>query len=70
MAQQRSRFPVDKDEFGEDDRIAFDQVSRTFKLEDDNGNEWEFNEAHKKWVPVVRVPQNPVLSIRQALACV
>lgn len=60
---ERSRFPTDKAEFGEDERISFDQVTQSYKLEDDNGNEWEFIESRSKWVPVVRNPQNSVLSI-------
>lgn len=60
---ERSRFPTNKAEFGEDERISFDQVTQSYKLEDDNGNEWEFLESRSKWVPVVRNPQNPVLSI-------
>ena len=60
---ERSRFPTAKEEFGEDERISFDQVSQSYKLEDDNGNEWEFIESRGKWVPVVRNPQTPVLSI-------
>jgi hypothetical protein len=60
---ERSRFPTDKTEFGDDERISYDQVTRSYKLEDENGNEWEFLESRTKWVPVVRIPQNPVLSI-------
>jgi hypothetical protein len=60
---ERSRFPTAKEEFGADERISFDQVSQSYKLEDDNGNEWEFIESRSKWVPVVRNSQTPVPSI-------
>lgn len=58
---ERLRFPTDKAEFGEDERISYDQVTRSYKLEDEQGNEWEFLESRTKWVPVVRIFQNPVL---------
>lgn len=60
---ERSRFPTDKADFGEDERISFDQITQTHKLEDENGNEWEFIDSRSKWVPVVRNLQTPVLTI-------
>lgn len=59
----REPFPTDPDEFENDDRISFDKVSQTHKLEDDNGEEWEWLARPGKWVPVVRNFQIPVLSI-------
>ena len=60
---ERARFPKDKADFGDDERISFDQVTQSYKLEDDNGNEWEYIDSRSKWVPVVRNLQNPVLAI-------
>lgn len=58
----REPFPTDPDEFEVDDRISFDRVSQTHKLEDENGEEWEWLARPGKWVPVVRISQIPVLS--------
>ena len=60
---ERARFPTELDEFNEDERISFDQVSQSYKLEDENGEEWEFLESRNKWVPVVRTFQNPVIAV-------
>lgn len=60
---ERERFPTDLLEFKNDERISFDQVSQSHKLEDENGEEWEFLEGPSKWVPVVCNFQIPVLAI-------
>lgn len=63
MAAERAAFPTDSAEFGADDRISYDQVTQSHKLEDENGEEWEWLDRPGKWVPVVRNFQNPVLAI-------
>ena len=70
MAATRAPFPTEEDEFNDDERVSFDQVTQTHKLEDEDGEEWEWLAKPGKWVPVVRKPQNPVQRYRQALACV
>ena len=60
---EREPFPIDPDEFNNDDRVSFDQVTQTHKLEDENGDEWEWLATARKWVPVVRNFQIPVLAI-------
>ena len=59
----REAFPVDLTEFNNDDRISFDQVTQTHKLEDENGEEWEWLVKPGKWVPVVCNSQTPVLTL-------
>jgi HIV Tat-specific factor 1 len=66
----RAPFPTEPEEFNDDERVSFDQVTQTHKLEDENGEEWEWLSKQGKWVPVVRNSQNPVHRHRQALACV
>ena len=39
--------------FESDPRIHFDRQSGTWKLEDDDGNEMEYDAAKGAWVPVV-----------------
>ena len=41
--------------FETDPRIHFDRQSGTWRLEDDNGDELEYDAAKGKWVPVVRI---------------
>ena len=62
----RAAFPTDPDTFEDDDRISFDKVSQTHKLEDENGEEWEWLARPAKWVPVVRI-SSLLSSPRQAL---
>ena len=59
----RAPFPTDREELKDDDRVLFDQITQTYKLEDERGEEWEWLEKPGKWVPVVRIPQNPVHAI-------
>ena len=40
--------------FAEDDRIHFDRTTGTWRVEDDDGNEWEYDAAKAVWVQVVR----------------
>ena len=39
--------------FAEDDRIHFDRTTGTWRLEDDDGNEMEYDGTKGGWVPVV-----------------
>ncbi len=39
--------------FAADDRIHFDRTTGTWRLEDDDGNELEYDTAKGVWVPVV-----------------
>ena len=41
--------------FAEDPRVHFDTVSGTWRFEDDNGDEMEYDTAKGAWVPVVSV---------------
>ena len=47
-------FPQDPVEFDADHRISFSQVSNKFLLETDDGQEFEFDDKLKRWIPVVR----------------
>lgn len=54
MPTDRVPFPHEVDEFNDDDRISYSQLDNCWILEDDDGSQWEFNEALKKWMPMVR----------------
>lgn len=51
-----SSFPRDPAEFDADPRISFSKLDNKFILEADDGQEYEFDEKLKRWVPVVRSP--------------
>ena len=49
--------------FAEDPRIHFDRQSGTWRFEDDDGNEMEYDATKGAWVPVVSpvpVPRRPL----------
>lgn len=41
--------------FSSDPRVHFSRASGKWEYEDDNGNEFEWNDLAKAWVPIVRV---------------
>ena len=55
MAGSRD-FPRRKEDFDNDDRIAFSRADNKYILEDEDGTEWEWTEetGEGRWVPVVR----------------
>lgn len=64
---KRAPFPTEPEDFNTDDRVSFDQVTQSHKLEDEAGEEWEWLPKPGKWVPVVCSPDlRPAL--RLALA--
>ena len=48
--------------FAADDRIHYDKTSATWRFEDDDGNEMEYDAAKGSWVPVVSHSQRPISS--------
>ena len=53
-----SQFPQNPEDFDGDPRVSFSKLANKFILEADNGEEFEFDDALKRWVPVVR-PRSP-----------
>ena len=49
-----SHFPQNPEEFDADSRVSFSKLANKFILEADNGEEFEFDDALERWVPVVR----------------
>ncbi|MCJ1252486.1 hypothetical protein MMC24_000292 [Lignoscripta atroalba] len=49
----RSTFPQNPEEFDADPRISFSKLDQKFILEADDGQEYEFDDALKRWVPVL-----------------
>ena len=49
-----STFPQNPEEFDADPRVSFSKIDSKFILEADDGQEYEFDDALKRWVPVVR----------------
>jgi hypothetical protein len=46
-------FPTDPSEFDSDDRISFSKLDGKFLLVQDDGSEFEFDDAMKRWIPVL-----------------
>ena len=57
----RSSFPQNPEEFDADPRVSFSKIENKFILETDDGQEFEFDDALKRWVPVVR-PARSILT--------
>lgn len=52
-AAPQSNFPRSPSEFDADDRISFSKLDNKYILETDDGMEYEFNNALKRWIPTV-----------------
>lgn len=46
-------FPTNAEEFDADDRISFSKLDQKFLLVQDDGTEFEFDDAIKRWIPVL-----------------
>ncbi len=57
-----SGFPQNPEEFDSDPRISFSKLDNKFILEADDGQEYEFDDGLKRWVPVVR--PHPLTNMR------
>ncbi len=55
-ATERIPFPHSVEDFGDDPRISYSKTDGKWILEDDDGSEWEYNDALSKWMPSVRPP--------------
>ena len=53
LSPPHSSFPQNPEEFDADPRISFSKVDNKFILETDEGQEYEYDDALKRWVPVV-----------------
>ena len=51
-----SSFPQNPEDFDADHRVSFSKLENKFILEADDGQEFEFDDALKRWVPAVRPP--------------
>ena len=54
-SESRTSFPQNPEEFDADARVSFSKLDQKYILEADDGQEYEFDEALKRWVPVVRL---------------
>jgi HIV Tat-specific factor 1 len=48
-----SSFPIDPAEFDADDRISYSKLDNKFLLVQEDGAEFEFDDAIRRWIPVV-----------------
>ncbi|KAL9604459.1 MAG: hypothetical protein Q9219_000424 [cf. Caloplaca sp. 3 TL-2023] len=49
----RSSFPTNPEDFDADERISFSKLDNKFILETEDGQEYEFDDALKRWVPAL-----------------
>ena len=49
----RAPLPTDPAAFDADERISFSKLSEKFILEAEDGQEFEWEQALKRWIPVV-----------------
>ena len=61
-AAPSSSFPQNPEDFDGDPRISFSKIDDKFILEADDGQEYEFDNGLKRWVPVVR--PHPLIKMR------
>ena len=68
-----SSFPKEVEEFDADPRVSFSKLDSKYILETDDGQEYEFDERLKRWVPVVRSPpiqlRIPSRAEKQIISC-
>jgi HIV Tat-specific factor 1 len=46
-------FPTEPSEFDSDERISFSKLDGKFLLVQEDGSEYEFDDAMKRWIPVL-----------------
>ena len=68
----QSDFPIDPAEFDGDERISWSKLDNKHILESEQGTEYEWDTALRRWVPVVSFsphssPPNQVLGLRLLL---
>lgn len=52
----QSTFPTDPADFANDERISWSRLDNKHILETEQGAEYEWDEALRRWVPVVCTP--------------
>lgn len=46
-------FPTNREEFDQDERISYSKLDNKYIAVQDDGTEYEFDEALKRWIPMV-----------------
>lgn len=54
LSAARVAFPQQLEDFERDARVSFSKLEGKWLLEDDDGSEWEYDEARARWIPSVR----------------
>lgn len=61
LSFSQSSFPQNPEEFDADPRVSFSKLDNKFILEIDEDHEFEYDDALKRWVPVV-CPPHPIVA--------
>ena len=64
-----SGFPQSPSEFDADLRIAFSKVDEKYLLETEDGAEFEWDGALRRWIPVVGIVPSPTTNIIMRRPC-
>ena len=64
---KQSSFPQNPEEFDADPRVSFSKVSNKFVLETDDGQEFEYDDALRRWISVVRQCPLEILDMKKEL---
>lgn len=54
VATDARNFPLSQEDIKADPRVSWSRLSNKWSLETDDGEEYEFDEALRRWIPVVR----------------
>ncbi len=58
MDQSTTSFPKTPDDFEDDPRVSYSKLDQKWILETDDGTEFEYDQALKRWIPSVRAPSS------------
>lgn len=53
MAAARVAFPQSPEDFENDERVSYSKLDQKWILEEEDGQEWEFDEGARRWIPLV-----------------
>lgn len=60
----RSNFPLDPEDFDSDPRISFSKLDNKFILETEDGEEYSYDTALKRWIPSVGFANTPPFPVQ------
>jgi hypothetical protein len=56
-------FPSDVEQFKQDSRVSWSRLTQTWTLEAEDGEEYEYDDGIKRWIPTVCVVFKTVVGV-------